>query len=271
VIAGAKPLIPGCALLPGHGFASQAPARTLRMMRMVRGQPVQQLAQSATAVAAGQLLFGGEFRERFLGFRVQEKRVVAEAAFSPRRGQDRSFGNGAELHQEITGAGHGQLADESGRALRRGNAAEQDEKLGPIVGVGGSRPGKAARLDARSAAQRVDLQAGVVRKDKPFREPGVVESFLPGVACKGARVLHAGRQTGKVQDPLGGPGVWWGVWWGIASRNFRGGLRLKQTHSQLKLSDFGGIRGGDPNDRQVNTVSQANWRIQRPTPARACS
>src|SRR5262249_22051484 len=123
--------------------------------------------EGARAVAHVVLLIGIELGERAAELWHQEQRVVTEPALSTRGVEDPPLDRPVELGDDLARPRDRDHAAEARGALRLGHRAEVLEQLGPVLSVARAGAGESRRANAGRAAERVDLEAGVVGEDEP--------------------------------------------------------------------------------------------------------
>src|SRR6266581_5082902 len=145
-----------------------------------------------------------DFTEGRVEGRIEENRVVAEAAVSTARRRDASLAGGAEQTRLIAGgAGQGGDGDVSGgAALVRDpfDLMKQEPAASRVVEIGGA---VARRERAGAAAEGIDLQTGVVREGRQARQRRVMPGLADGVLLVGAGGLFvrlADAEVGGGQD-----------------------------------------------------------------------
>src|SRR6185369_8390718 len=92
-------------------------------------------------------------------------------------------------------------AAEAGGAVRRRDAGEFLQELPAVVGVARVGAGVARRVDARPAAERVDLETRVVGEADRSGALGVPERLLARVLGEGRPLLGRGRDLGMEVEP----------------------------------------------------------------------
>ena len=120
---------------------------------------------------------------------VEKNRVVPEAAFPPFFLGDDSPDLSAARLEDPASLGKDELADESRPALRPGHALQEPQDLADVFLVGGPGIGKAGRKNPRSAAEGVDVEAGVLGQGQVVAQKTVGQALLPGVLEEGLPLL----------------------------------------------------------------------------------
>ncbi len=146
-------------------------------------------------VAHPVLVLAWQLAEGLAERRIEEQRVVAEAALPPHLLRDQAQDALLRLEEHLPVARHGHRTREARAAPFPRHAPEAFQEQAVPVEVAGPFPSEPARVEARTAVERVHGQARVVGHRETARPPRVVEG-LEG------RVLEerAARFFGRGQD-----------------------------------------------------------------------
>src|SRR5262249_13889527 len=127
--------------------------------------------ERAATMAERVLGLGRQLAERATARGIDEDRIVAEAAAAVRRASDPSFAAPVRFDERPVGPGERERAAKCRPACVVGDVAELLQQQRDVFRVGRVLTGVARRAYARPAAERVDLEAGIVAEDRQPRPP----------------------------------------------------------------------------------------------------
>ena len=134
-------------------------------------------------MADGRLL-RAQFRKRQAERRVEKDRIVTEPAIASRFGRNPAFNGAAGFKQDRVAGGERERADKPRGAPAGARPAQRVVNERELVGIRHVDAAKPRRRDAGGAAERVDLEAGILRDSELAASSGVVERLVARVLRK---------------------------------------------------------------------------------------